>query len=388
MVFSGYFIITSILYTVIFSYLPHIVEVVKKIWERRRVHAAAPPLNDNEEPLPLNAFVTLVCFFLQVASLVHVEAQTRNIQDTSKSQSDASLKSVFDFFNFRIAIYRRVCPTDELTLTMKESIKVGLKLCSIFNLFIFYVIWKVFVYLSKLAQRVENNEEESGEVAHRIESTQSTKISFATITKIGFLKLGKLNFTSISTYTLHMIHCVSVGGQLRLYLYGDLPCYNWWQWIILFVLLPLIVLFPFSFGVSLKMLKERSISPSMFLLSSMIPYITLMLWISKKMGWFTEYIPSDEDEQCIIEILQLEDELFKENDRVVRWPIIQLYRNLLIVALNTFILNPIYKTVAVIPVFLAFAVHDCLRKPFKHVYLNNLQILTSVCLLIISVCYV
>ena len=106
------------------------------------------------------------------------------------------------------------------------------------------------------------------------------------------------------------------------------------------------------------------------------------------MGWFTEYIPSDEDEQCIIEILQLEDELFKENDRVVRWPIIQLYRNLLIVALNTFILNPIYKTVAVIPVFVAFIVHDCLRKPFKHVYLNNLQILTSVCLLIISVCYV
>ena len=47
-----------------------------------------------------------------------------------------------------------------------------------------------------------------------------------------------------------------------------------------------------------------------------------------------------------------------------------------------------YKTVALIPVFIAFVVHDGFRKPFKHVYLNYLQILTSVCLLATSVCNV
>ena len=34
--------------------------------------------SNDEEPLPLAAFITLVCFFLQVASLVHVNIQTRN----------------------------------------------------------------------------------------------------------------------------------------------------------------------------------------------------------------------------------------------------------------------------------------------------------------------
>ena len=106
------------------------------------------------------------------------------------------------------------------------------------------------------------------------------------------------------------------------------------------------------------------------------------------MGWLAECNPSEEDERCIEEILLLEEELFQDDDRAVRWPIIQLYRNLLVAAMNTFILNPIYKTVAVIPVFLAFVVHDCFRKSFKHVYLNYLQIMTSVCLLVISVCNV
>ena len=98
--------------------------------------------------------------------------------------------------------------------------------------------------------------------------------------------------------------------------------------------------------------------------------------------------PSDEDERCIKEILLLEEELFKENDRAIRWPIIQLYRNLLVAVLNTFILNTIYRRVVLLLVFGLFIVHDGRRMPFKHVYLNYLQVLTSVCLLFINACNV
>ena len=123
--------------------------------------------------------------------------------------------------------------------------------------------------------------------------------------KIGFAKLVKLNFTSISTFTFHMIHCVSIGGKLHLYLYGDLPCYTWWQQTILFGLLPVVVSFPLSVGVALNMLEERSISPTTFLLSSMIPYITFGLYVKKKTIGLCEYNPTEEDESCIQEILLL-----------------------------------------------------------------------------------
>ena len=49
-------------------------------------------------------------------------------------------------------------------------------------------------------------------------------------------------------------------------------------------------------------------------------------------------------------------------------------------------MNTIYRSVVLFPVFLLFSLHDARRKPFKHVYLNNLQMLTSACLLVINAC--
>ena len=69
-----------------------------------------------------------------------------------------------------------------------------------------------------------------------------------------------------------------------------------------------------------------------------------------------------------------------------RWPIIQLYRNLLVAALNTFIMNTVYRSMVLFPIFMLFAFHDALRNPFEHVYLNYLQMLTSTCLLFINAC--
>ena len=185
-----------------------------------------------------------------------------------------------------------------------------------------------------------------------------------------------------------MIHCVYIGGQLHLYLYGDLVCYTWWQKIILFAVLPMVVLFPLSFGISLNMLKERSISPAIFLLSSLIPYVSFSLCLKEKMIGLSAYHPSNEEERCIEEILEMEEELFLVDGNSFRWPVIQLYRNLLVVVVSTFILNPIYRSVVLLPIFLLFSLHDARRMPFQHIFLNYVQMLTSACLLIINACNV
>ena len=250
-----------------------------------------------------------------------------------------------------------------------------------------YLIWKCCVSLKAYISSSQREEDTKKSFPSSSDYNRRTSrpLGFSSIAKIGFVKLVKLNFTSISTYTFHMIHCVTVGGQLHLYLYGDLVCYTWWQQIILYAVLPVVVLFPFSFGNSLTMLKDRSISPTTFLLSSVIPHISFALCVKRKMVGLNEYHASDEDERCIDEILLLEEGLFSDDDRAVRWPVIQLYRNLLVVVLNTFILNPVYRSLALLPVFLFFSVHDARRMPFKHLYLNYLQMLTSTCLLIINV---
>ena len=194
--------------------------------------------------------------------------------------------------------------------------------------------------------------------------------------------------SSISVYTLQMIHCASVGGQLHLHLYGDLQCYTWWQQVILFAVLPVIILFPLSFGISLNMLKERSMSPTTFLFALPTPYITLVLYAKKKMFGLGEYCPSEEEKRFTKKIIELEEELFSEDGGAVPWSSIQLYRNLLVVMMSTFIVNNMYRSVFLFPVFMISGLHDILRKPFEHHHHNYLQMLTSGCLLVVTTCNV
>ena len=93
---------------------------------------------------------------------------------------------------------------------------------------------------------------------------------------------------------------------------------------------------------------------------------------------------SDEEKSCTGTILEMEEELFNPKKAYLRWPVMQIYRNFIVVILNTFILNPIYRTIFFIPVFCLFLYHDRDRKPYKHPYLNVLQCLSSGCLLLIA----
>ena len=117
-----------------------------------------------------------------------------------------------------------------------------------------------------------------------------------------------------------------------------------------------------------------------------MPPFTFYLYVRKKLSRLPEHYSTEEDSVCKEAILDMEEELFNTDESLFRWPVLQLYRNFLIVLLKTFILNPIYRTISFIPVFSAFMLHDCKRMPYKHAYLNHLQWLSSSCLLVVDVC--
>ena len=167
--FAAYFVIVSLMYTIIFSFLPHIIEAVKNKFEEKKENAEEDGFemvncddvnihvrtldttsehSSDNEPFPISAYVTLVWFF-QVASLVHIGVHERNNPTSNTETSDdlsknALLKFLFDFSNFRMAVYRRVCPMDDLTLPVKELINVGLN--PLMRHFTSHVIKKFFLY--------------------------------------------------------------------------------------------------------------------------------------------------------------------------------------------------------------------------------------------------
>ena len=132
---------------------------------------------------------------------------------------------------------------------------------------------------------------------------QGEELSFNSILKVGFIKLVKLNFTSISIFSFHMIHCVPIGEKLHLYLYGDHVCYTSWQYAILFAVLPIVVLFPLTFAMALNLLKEEVISTKSFLAAAVIPYYTCFLYLKKRLTGLQHHRGSKEDKKCADAIL-------------------------------------------------------------------------------------
>ena len=144
-----------------------------------------------------------------------------------------------------------------------------------------------------------------------------------------------------------------------------------------------------TFDVNLNLLKDGSISLNKFLFASVVPLYTIWLYLKKIIFGLQSQDGSEEDHLCIKSILEVEESLFRSTEgRFIRWSAVQLYRNLLVVVLNTFILNPIDKSLSYIGVFLLFLTHDWRRAPYKHPYLNSLQICSTTCLLVVTACNV
>ena len=319
--------------------------------------------------------------------MIYVKIPNNRTDDTNRESFQSTL---YNLFNFRFTVYRELCPVNDLTLPMKELLNVCLKLCSIFNLMLFFITWKCFNFLrEKICSNysVDAPKEILKADSFRGENISGhLQLSFPSILKIGYIKLVKLNLTSIFTFTFHMIHCVKIDNHLHLYLYADHECYSNWQYVIMFAVFPIVLLSPTSFGISINLLREEKISTNTFLVASTLPYYSMWLYAKKRLMGLHNDNTSDDERLCIRAILQMEDDLFKPNKTWFPWPTVQLYRNFLVVILSSLILNPIYRSISFIPLFLLFLRHDCARMPYKHPFLNQLQSLSSSCLLVISAC--
>ena len=66
--------------------------------------------------------------------------------------------------------------------------------------------------------------------------------------------------------------------------------------------------------------------------------------------------------------------------------VLQFYRTFLISFLTIFIVNPIYRQAAFLLTLVVFVTHDRYRKPFINGFLNQLQLFSSICLLLVLGC--
>ena len=119
-----------------------------------------------------------------------------------------------------------------LNFPTKFIITLGLRMNTMFNILWVFMLYKVFIILTcKRSRNINLNPMEMSamalqEVHHEPDSSTATQIevvcdhnlisqplSFASLSKVGFLKLLKLNFTSIVVILLQLVHCEKIQDQ-------------------------------------------------------------------------------------------------------------------------------------------------------------------------------
>ena len=204
--------------------------------------------------------------------------------------------------------------------------------------------------------------------------------------KLTFIVLLKSIYTPIAEISFQLVHCIAINSTSHLYVYGDLKCYTWWQYVILIVVIPGLVLFPLSFGMVLDLIKTQQIKTTQFLLGAGIPYYGVFLYLKRLFGGMASFAYSSEDIQIVSTLLKDYDEVYRQHNQLISWPVVQLYRHLLIAAVKTFVIDPMYRSLAFLPIFCIFFVHDRSAKPFQNKSVNVLQTSSTVCLIMIIIC--
>ena len=215
-------------------------------------------------------------------------------------------------------------------------------------------------------------------------------LNFGHLLKMTFIKIVKIYFTPITKVSLKMVHCVKLLDTYHLFVYGDVICYNQWQIAILAVILPGILLFPICFELAVQLLNKRIITSTHFVAAIACPYYALLLHLKNryKKQEVNNVTRAPEEEEFAKRVLEGEYELFEEDRNFLGWQMVQLYRTIIINIITTFIPVPYYRLLALAPVLIAFFIHDRYQQPYKSVFLNNLQSLSSLSLLVILLCNV
>ena len=136
---------------------------------------------------------------------------------------------------------------------------------------------------------------------------------------------------------------------------------------------------------SLSLIKMGQITTTEFLVGAAIPYYSIYLYLKVHFVGLSSGCYSKNDAIFIEKLLESDQEVYRRSDQLLSWPVVQLYRNLLIAAVKSFVINPMYRTLTFLPIFCIFLLHDRSAKPFHNKETNVLQTSSTTCLCIIVI---
>ena len=328
---------------------------------------------ENSEHNFFPGLLKIIVFFYQVNVLFKI-----NIGSKSEGLVNSVQEVVSILFNLRtdgtFAQNFSWCPFNSLQPVSKVLLK------SSFIIYLFLLIFFAFLSrkIGKLL-RITGREMNSCRLLYCI-----ARLSF-------------ISYAGITVACFSLLSCIQLGhlGKV-LFMDGSIPCYQWWQIIVISVVFCWIVPFPFTIYASSKLLRNNMISSNQFLLCLLFPLPAACYWLYKWNKNAGEELEHDDEEllsEDVQDILQILEGPFRELDTSgagksyrLPWEAVLSGRRLVLIFVKTFVINAFLRLSLMLLCMSLFLMHHINTKPFSSSVLNKIE---TVSLLMLNViCFI
>ena len=353
-VFSLYFIFKPPVYSELYK---------QTLWFKKKpksVNVQSTPEEEDNKSHD-SGYLKIVFYFYQVAELMMIRSPEKTLHMVP------IIPPIMAIFNFQVKTLNGGigCPFPGLTVVTKELFMCSKFLGTLLSIGFIYALHRS---ASKL----------------RFISSPSLTLYLGVV-----LETLLLGYEGLADTTLKLMHCVPIEKDWRLFLDGNIECWQWWQYLLIAFMVSFIIPLVLVLFWGSLMLAKNKMTAKEFLLSCAFPLPSLfyMLFIRYRRTE-SQQLLNGEDADNAEEIKQALYGPFREacnGDRsTLYWESVLTGRRLILLTIHTFTTDPIIRFVCLNCVCLLIFVHHLTTKPFKDNKVNvcegiSLMSLTIIC---------
>ena len=316
------------------------------LWFRKKSNSSqrqAAPHEGNDEEHDAGYFKTIF-YFYQVAEILMIKSPEAALHIVP------FVTPVIALFNFQVRTINGSigCPFPGFNVVTKELFLCLKFLATLLSIALIYTIHRVISRLRHIPK-------------------PSLTLYLAVV-----LETLLLGYETLADTSLKLMHCVPVGREWRLFIDGNIHCWQWWQYMqIVFILVFIIPLVLVLFWGSLMLSKDK-LSAKEFLTSCAFPLPFLFIWLYRyvfkkpSLHEFKLFWGNTHDAEEIKKVLH---DPFRppcgDDHGTLYWESVLTGRRFLLLTIRNFITDPLTRFICLDFACVVTLVHHLVSRPFR-----------------------
>eukprot|EP00112_Aurelia_sp_Birch-Aquarium-sp1_P017112 Seg3947.2 transcript_id=Seg3947.2/GoldUCD/mRNA.D3Y31 product="hypothetical protein" protein_id=Seg3947.2/GoldUCD/D3Y31 len=320
-----------------------------------------------EESDVFTGFIKIIFYFYQIMKILQAYSS-----DARSRVFQIARHAVSGFFNFEFSADQDGSFSCAL-IAVTPILKVILRLSFVGAVFAILIMIFITIKMFSNVRRIFQREQHSIHKDH-----PDGKMKFKVRILLVLFEVMLFSYAAVTEALFALLTCVKVGSKQVLFIQGDIECYGSWQYGLMILGSCWVVPFCFFVFWLPGLLQEKKIGQNGVFLGCAFPLPCLM---------YLAYLtvrgrgrPAHYKENAVTNgIMKFLVGPFKSTCKQhSRWEGVYLARRLILVSVNAFVQDQIYKLFALLLIQVSFLSHHLYLKPFKARSLNVLEAMSLI----------